>query len=67
MYLKGLNDYLKKIKNIERIDFLPYHKMGEEKYRKLNISYPYSDKEEMNKEECKKLYNMFMEMYKENE
>ena len=66
-YLQGLKEYLKKINNIERIDFLPYHKMGEEKYKKLNILYPYSDKDAMSKEECRKLYDMFMEMYKENE
>lgn len=66
-YLQGLKEYLKKINNIERIDFLPYHKMGEEKYKKLNILYPYSDKDAMSKEDCRKLYDMFMEMYKENE
>lgn len=66
-YLRGLKEYLKKIKHIERIDFLPYHKLGEEKYKKLDIEYPYDDKKEMDKEECKTLYNVFMEMYKENE
>ena len=35
-YIKNLAIFLKQIKNIERIDFLPYHKLGEEKYKKLN-------------------------------
>jgi len=61
-YLKSLKEYLKKINNIERIDFLPYHKMGEEKYQKLNIDYPYKDKIEMDKEECKKLYETFINL-----
>ena len=61
-YLKELKQYLKKINNIERIDFLPYHKMGEEKYQKLNIDYPYKDKNEMDKEECKKLYETFINL-----
>ena len=62
-YLNSLNDVLKGIKNIERIDFLPYHKMGEEKYNKLNIPYPYKNLEEMDKDKCKELYNTFMEIY----
>lgn len=59
-YLINLNECLKKIKNITRIDFLPYHKLGIEKYQKLNIPYPYHEKEEMDKENCKKLYEHFM-------
>lgn len=61
-YLKGLKEYLKKIENIERIDFLPYHKLGEEKYKKLNLEYPYKDIEEMDKEKCQKLYETFINM-----
>ena len=64
-YLISLNEHLKKIKNITRIDFLPYHKLGMEKYQKLNIPYPYHEKEEMDKENCKKLYEHFMkDIYK---
>lgn len=61
-YLKGLKAYLKKIENIERIDFLPYHRLGEEKYKKLNLDYQYKDIEEMDKEKCKKLYETFINM-----
>ncbi len=61
-YLEGLKKYLTKIKNIERIDFLPYHKLGEEKYQKLNIDYPCKNIPEMNKEECRKLYDEFIKM-----
>lgn len=62
-YIKSLVEHLKQIKNIERVDFLPYHKMGSEKYKKLGILYPYEDLEEMDKEKCQALYEEFMTMY----
>jgi len=64
-YLYSLNEYLKGINNIERIDFLPYHKLGSEKYEKLGIPNPYKDMIHMDKEKCNELYNKFMnEIYK---
>lgn len=62
-YLEKLSLVLRNIQNIERIEFLPYHTMGKEKYKKLGISYPYEDLEEMNQEKCQKLYQQFMEVY----
>ncbi len=59
-YLKELKETLKKIKNIERIDFLPYHRLGREKYITLGIPYPYENKKEMNPDICKKLYEKFI-------
>lgn len=61
-YLVKLKKYLKKIKNIERIDFLPYHTMGKEKYDKLGIDYPLLGLSEMDKEKCNELYNEFMKL-----
>jgi len=63
-YIDSLVEYLKKIKNIERVDFLPFHRLGREKYMTLNIPYPYEDKVEMNKEKCNKLYKVFLEKFK---
>lgn len=63
-YIDSLIDYLKQIKNIEKIDFLPYHKLGREKYIKLGIPYPYENKEEMDKEKCQKLFEYFQSIYK---
>ena len=65
-YIDNIIKYLKQIKNIEKIDFLPYHKLGREKYIKLGIPYPYENKPEMDKEKCKNLYNLFLKKYKEN-
>lgn len=65
-YIDSLVNYLKHIKNIKRVDFLPFHRLGREKYLSLNIPYPYEDKNEMDKEECNKLYKLFTEKYKKN-
>ena len=63
-YLKGLKTELKKIKNIEKIDFLPYHNLGKEKYKELNIPYPYEHLESLDNLKCQELYNKFMNILK---
>ena len=65
-YIDSLIEYLKHINNIERVDFLPFHRLGREKYITLGLKYPYEDKHEMDKEECNKLYKYFEEHYKKN-
>lgn len=42
-YLHRLHDFLSTLKNIERIDVLPYHTLGTFKYEKLGIEYPLAD------------------------
>ena len=57
-YIKDLKKYIEKIKNVEKIDLLPYHTMGVSKYEKLNIKYRLDGIKEMDKnriEELKKL------------
>lgn len=36
----GLENYLKTIKNIKRVELLPYHTLGVHKYKAMNIPYP---------------------------
>ena len=62
-YLKKLSNMVHEIKNVEKIEFLPYHKLGSEKYKKLGIADPYDNLEEMDREECKNLYNEFMKIH----
>lgn len=64
-YVEGLSNFLKQINHIEKIEFLPYHKMGDEKYQKLGIYNPYQEKEAMDKEKCEELYNYLMKILKE--
>ena len=63
-YIEKLIEYLKRINNIEKIEFLPFHRLGREKYIKLNIDYPYEEKNDMDKEKCNKLYELFISKYK---
>ena len=65
-YIKSLNDYIKKyfkIENVLKVEFLPYHQLGREKYIKLSIPYSCENISEMDKDESDKLYNKFMEFY----
>ena len=66
-YLKELVKTVKQIKNVKRIDFLPYHKLGSEKYIKLGIPNPYLKMPEMDKEKCQQLYQKFLNMYEFDE
>lgn len=60
-YIHELSKFIKKyIKNVTRVDFLPYHKLGSEKYVALGIDNPYLNKIEMDKDECDKLYKEFL-------
>lgn len=54
-YILKLKKYLSKIKNIERIDLLPYHNMGLDKYKKLNMKYRLEGTPNMDKDKLKKL------------
>ncbi len=60
-YVKELIEYIKPLKNIEKIEFLPYHTLGVHKYDDLNICYPLKGVPDMNKEKCKELENMLKE------
>jgi len=54
-YILGLKEYIKKFDNIEKVELLPYHTMGIDKYKKLNIEYELSNIKDMDKERCKEL------------
>lgn len=54
-YILELKEYIKNIKNVERIQLLPYSLIGVDKYKKLNIKYKLDGVEAMNKEKCKQL------------
>lgn len=62
-YLKKLSSMIHKIKRVEKIEFLPYHKMGSSKYEELGINDPYKDLPEMDKDKCSELFDEFMKIY----
>lgn len=65
-FLISLSDYIKKhfiLETIEKIEFLPYHKLGSEKYDSLGIDNPYKEKEELDAIKCEELYQEFLKIY----
>ncbi len=58
-YIKGLKKFVNKINNIEKIEFIPYHKYGESKYEKLNIEYPLKGLQDMSHTKCNTLFEEF--------
>ena len=55
-----LISYLKTIPNIKKIEFLPFHKMGDEKYIKLGIPNPLKDVMAMDPQKCQELYDKYI-------
>lgn len=62
-YMDSLVSYLQQIRHVERVDFLPFHRLGREKYMNLGISYPYEEKNDMDKQKTDELYQYFRERY----
>lgn len=65
-YISKLSTFIKTnfiSSNVEKIEFLPFHTLGKEKYEKMGIPYPLGDLEEMDKIKCEELYNKFMSLY----
>lgn len=50
-----LKAFAQKLKNIEKIELLPYHDMAKKKYKMLGIPYRLEDIKPMDKAKCKKL------------
>ena len=59
-YLEGLKEEIKKINNVIKIEFLPYHELALDKYQKLGIESPFEPLPVMDKTKCDKLYNKFI-------
>jgi len=54
-YIYKLKEFIKPLKNVEKIELLPYHTMGVNKYKELNINYPLLEVPSMDKEKCLEL------------
>lgn len=61
-YLKEFKKYIKNINNVCDIKFIPYHRLGIEKYKELNLEYPLINIDEMSIDDINKLYNEFLKL-----
>jgi len=50
------------LRNVEKVELLPYHTMGTAKYDKLNIAYPLTDTPAMDVEITQKMNQELIEM-----
>lgn len=60
-YIEGLIAFLKPLKNIEKVELLPYETLGVHKYKKLDIAYPLKGVSPMDIQKCKRLESMLRE------
>lgn len=63
-HMKKLASFIKPLKNVEKIELLPYHLLGKNKYDNLNIKYKLEDMPPMDKERAKELENELIELLK---
>jgi len=56
--LKKLGEFLKSLSNVEKLEVLPYHSIGEVKYEKLGIGYVLKGTPQLTKEEAAKAEEM---------
>lgn len=60
-YINELISFIKPLKNVEKIEFLPYHTLGVHKYKELGIPCPLEGVCDMDKDKCEKLENILKE------
>lgn len=53
-HMEKLQEIIKEIKNVDKVELLPYHTLGVQKYEKLGISYRLSDVKPMDKDDTKR-------------
>ena len=54
-YMIALGEFISKLDCVEKVELLPYHTLGIEKYKKLGIPYPLEGVPAMDKEACDEL------------
>jgi pyruvate formate lyase activating enzyme len=69
-HFERLKEVIKYIRNIEKLELLPYHTLGVQKYEKMGIPYRLEGVEPMDKQQTKKMekeLNDFIQICKTNE
>lgn len=64
-YITELANFIKQLKNVLKIELLPYHTMAIDKYKKLNIDYKLNGIPNMDITRCKELENKLNNLIKE--
>ena len=59
-YILEVKEFIENLKNIEKVELLPYHTMGITKYRELNITYRLEGTPDMDKEKCNELQKILL-------
>ena len=59
-YILSLKEFISKLKNIEKVELLPYHTYGVSKYKKLNIPYKLGDTKDMDIKKCQELEKLLL-------
>lgn len=58
-YVFQLKKFIAHLKNVEKVEFLPYETLGVSKYKKLGIPYRLNHVGSMDRKRCQELYSLF--------
>lgn len=59
--IRNLKNFIKNINNVQKVELLPYHIMGKEKYKKLGIKYKLEETQPMDLKQIKELEKLLWE------
>lgn len=62
-YMESLKKYVNSLDNVEKVELLPYHLLGVNKYENLRLKYRLDGVPAMDKEICKSLKNKYFSEY----
>lgn len=65
-HIRALGEEIKKIKGVVKVELLPYHSMGKEKYEKLRIKYPLEGTKDMDRQRCRELEEILKNLLLKN-
>lgn len=63
-HIRELKEFISTLKNVEKVELLPYHVLGVNKYEKMGIKYPLEGVEPMDKEKIKEYEKILNEKIK---